>query len=90
MNLVRAFFPNLGHFSLNFEKGQGRPLLPSPSSYAPGVKLQIFEKNPQVHLIIIREWPKNSPSHPLILRNLDDIPPGAFDPSPPLQLGTKE
>ena len=28
MNLVRAFFPKSGHFSLNFEKGQGRPLPP--------------------------------------------------------------
>ena len=26
MNLVRAFFPKSGHFSLNFEKGQGGPL----------------------------------------------------------------
>ena len=26
-----------------------------------GVKLQILEKNPQVHLIIIRKWPKNNP-----------------------------
>ena len=25
MNLVRPFFPKSGHFSLNFEKGQGRP-----------------------------------------------------------------
>ena len=25
MNLIRAFFPKSGHFSLNFEKEQGRP-----------------------------------------------------------------
>ena len=30
MNLVRAFFPKSGHFSLNFEKGQGRPSSPLP------------------------------------------------------------
>ena len=30
MNLVRAFFPKSGHFSLNFEKGQGRPPLLPP------------------------------------------------------------
>ena len=35
MNLVRAFFPKSGHFSLNFKKGQGKiPPLPT-SSYAP-------------------------------------------------------
>ena len=46
------------------------------------------EKNPQVHLIIIRESPKNIPP---ILRNLDNSPPGSFysTPPPPLQLGTK-
>ena len=32
------------------------------------------EKNPQPHLIIIREWPKNSPQ----IRNLDNFVPGAF------------
>ena len=40
------------------------------------------KKNPQVHLIIIREWHKNNPSP--ILRNLDNFPPGAFIPPPPL------
>ena len=25
MNLVRAFFPKSGHFSLKFKKGHGRP-----------------------------------------------------------------
>ena len=43
-------------------------------------------KNPQVHLIIIREWPKNNTP---ILRNLDNIPPGVFI-WPTLQLDTKE
>ena len=33
------------------------------------------KKNPQVHLIIIREWPKNDRP---ILRNLDNVLPGAF------------
>ena len=51
--------------------------------------MQIFaKKTPQVHLIITKEWPKNTPP---ILRNLDNFPPGAFYPThPPLQLGTKE
>ena len=35
-----------------------------------------FGKKPQVHLIITRELP-NNPT-PLILRNLDNFPPGAF------------
>ena len=48
------FFPKSGHFSLNFEKGQGRP--PPPTPYPPLVtcldyfqeKLtQIFSKNPK-------------------------------------------
>ena len=40
------------------------------------INLQIFgKKTPQVHLIIIREWPKNNPLS--ILRNLD-VFPGAF------------
>ena len=34
----------------------------------------VWEKNPQVHLIIIRELPKNN-NHPLILRNCDNSPP---------------
>ena len=38
MNLVRAFFPKIGHFSLNFEKGQGRPRPLPPSGYAPDMK----------------------------------------------------
>ena len=43
-----------------------------------GIKLQIFEKKIQVHLIIIREQPKNNPHPPPpILRNLDNFPPGA-------------
>ena len=33
------------------------------------------KKTPQVHLIIIRQWPKNNPSP--ILRNLDNFSPGA-------------
>ena len=32
-------------------------------------------KNPQVHLTLIREWPKNNLP---ILRNLENFPPGAF------------
>ena len=51
-----------------------------------GVKGKFWEKNPQVYLIIIREWPKNKPS---ILINLDNSPPGAFYWNP-LQLSTKE
>ena len=36
-------------------------------------------KTPQVHLIIIREWPKNNPPpFPPILRNLDNFCLGAF------------
>ena len=53
-----------------------------------GINLQIFgKKTPQVHLIIIREWPKNNPLS--ILRNLDNVFPGAFY-STPLQLDTKD
>ena len=52
-----------------------------------GVKLHISGKNPQVHLIIIREGPKNTP--PPILRNLDNFPLVHFI-RPPLQLGTEE
>ena len=40
-----------------------------------------WEKNPQVHLIICKEWPKNTvPSQPRppILRNLDNFLLGAF------------
>ena len=45
MKLVRVFFsPKSGHFSLDFEKGQGRPPPPPPSSYAPVI-------------VIIRELP---------------------------------
>ena len=42
-----------------------------------GVKWQILGKNTQVHLIIIRKWPKNTPS-PHFIKNLDNFPPGAF------------
>ena len=45
---------------------------------------QFWGKNPQVHLIIIREWPKNNTSS---LKHLDNLPPGVFNPL--LQLGTK-
>ena len=47
-----------------------------------GVKLQILRKSAQVHLIIIRKWPKNNP---LILRNLNNFPPYGFylTPHPP-------
>ena len=47
--------------------------------------MQILGKKPQVHLIIVREWPNLPP----ILRNLDNFPHGTFY-STPLQLGTKE
>ena len=46
---------------------------------------KFLRKNPQVHLIILREWPerpKNDPPPP-ILRNLDNFPPGAFYSNPP-------
>ena len=51
-----------------------------------GLNCKLWEKNPQVHLIIVREWPKNTPP---ILRNLDNFLPSAFY-STPLQSGTKE
>ena len=51
-----------------------------------GSNCKFWGKNPQVHLIIIREWPKNNTP---ILRNLDNIPPGVFI-WPTLQLDTKE
>ena len=47
---------------------------------------KFWGKKTQVHLIIIREL---KTTLPLILRNLDNLPPGAFY-STPLQLGTKE
>ena len=51
------------------------------------------KKTPQTHLIIIREWPKNTPPPP-ILRNLDTPPWCILFHPPPLphllQLGTKE
>ena len=40
-----------------------------------GTNCNFFEKNTQVHLIIIKEWPKNNL---FILRNLDYLQPGAF------------
>ena len=46
-----------------------------------GVNCKFLGKNPQVHLIIIREWPNNTP--PPILRNLDTFPPGTFYSTPP-------
>ena len=50
-----------------------------------GSNCKFWEKNPQVHLVIIREWPKNN-SH--ILRNFDNFLLGAYystpaTPSPP-------
>ena len=36
---------------------------------------KFWEKHPQVHIIIIRVWPKNNTP---ILRNIDNSPPGAF------------
>ena len=39
-------------------------------------------KNPQVHLIIIREWAKSTTT-PHILRNLDNFPARAFYLTPP-------
>lgn len=35
MTTIRTFFIKLGHFCPIFEKGQGRPSLLPPSSYAP-------------------------------------------------------
>ena len=48
-----------------------------------GTNYNFWKKNPQVYLIIIREWHKNNPSP--ILRNLDNFPLGAFilPPLPP-------
>ena len=48
---------------------------------------KFWGKNPRVHLIIIREWPKNPPSP--ILRNLVIFTPGAFY-STPLHLSTRQ
>ena len=45
-----------------------------------GIHCTFWEKTPQVHWIIIREWPKNTTHH--ILRNLDNFPHGAFYPPP--------
>ena len=38
------------------------------------------KQTPHVHLIIIRDWPKNSPTPPPPphLKNLDNFPPSAF------------
>ena len=47
---------------------------------------KFLEKNLHVHLIIMKEWPKNNSP---ILRNLDNFPPGVFY-STHLQLVTKE
>ena len=48
-----------------------------------------WEKTPQVHLIIIREWLYTLPRR--ILRNPDNFPPGEFySIPPPQQLGIKE
>ena len=46
-----------------------------------GGKIASFveKKPPQAHLIIMRKWPENNP---LILRNLDNFPPGAFYSTP--------
>ena len=57
------------------------------------VELQTFGKNPQVHFIIIREWPKNNPSP--ILWNFDSFLPGTiyssrYLPLFPLQLRIKD
>ena len=46
-----------------------------------GSHCTFWEKTPQVHWIIIREWPKNTTHH--ILRNLDNFPHGAFYLPPP-------
>ena len=37
-------------------------------------KCKFWKKTLKVHLIVEREWPKNTPH----LRNLDNSPPGAF------------
>ena len=47
---------------------------------------KFWEEAPQVHLVIIKEWPKTRFS--LILKNINNFPPSAFY-SVPLQL-TKE
>ena len=47
---------------------------------------KFWGKNLQVHLIIIKEWPKNTPP---ILRNLDNFPPGAFYSTPPYNQAQK-
>ena len=46
-----------------------------------GSNCKFWGKNPQVHLVIIRQWPKNTP-HPPILGNLDNFPPGVFYSTP--------
>ena len=48
------------------------------------VKWQIFgEKKTQIHLIIIREGPKNTLPHPPILRNLNYFAPWCIIQPPP-------
>ena len=39
---------------------------------------KFWEKNPQVYLIIIREWPKNTSPPPAYLRRLDNLTSGTF------------
>ena len=59
-----------------------------------GGQIANFEKKPQVQSIIIREWPKDTPSPPTpqpppphthtpILRNSDNFPPDTFYPTSP-------
>ena len=52
-----------------------------------GQSTDFEKKTPQIHLIIIKEWPKNT--FPPILRNLDNFPQVHFIWIP-LELGTKE
>ena len=67
-------------------------VLPYSNSFVPNCrddcKLQILGKTPQVHLIIVKEWPKNNPLPPiykiLIIFFL------VYFIRPTLQLGTKE
>ena len=60
------FFIQIGHFFLIFKKEQGRPspplLSPSPSSYAPAIKVQIFRLSTacmiiQIHYVIFQATP---------------------------------
>ena len=68
MNLVRAFFPKSGHFSLNFEKGQGVP--PPPPSPHLVTRLQRHYGFDLLPILIPNFCRKTPPHHARILHEL--------------------